>query len=276
MSYTTLTKGHIQQIYKPRQADGNKGTYGHALLLAGSKGKMGAAVIASRAALRSGCGLLSTHVPAGEREILQSAIPEAMLSMGKISSNQLNEFSAVGIGPAIGTGAAANELFSYIIKNCMQPLVVDADGITLLSKHEKLLNNLQQKTILTPHVIEFDRLYGEHDSIEQRMEKAITISNQQDIIIVLKNAQTLITYKGQSYLNKTGNAGLAKGGSGDALTGMVLSFLAQGYDPFAAAQIAVYLHGIAAEKTALTQSLESMLISDVIENIGMAFKDISE
>ncbi len=107
------------------------------------------------------------------------------------------------------------------------------------------------------------------------MERAIAISKEQNIIIVLKNAKTLITYKGQSLLNKTGNAGLAKGGSGDALTGMVLSFLAQGYEPFAAAQIAVYLHGIAAEKTLLTQSLESMLISDVIENIGMAFKEIN-
>lgn len=274
--YSLLNAARIQEIFKPRESNSNKGTHGHALLVAGSKGKMGAAVIASKAALRSGCGLLSTYVPVNERGTLQIAIPEAMLLFGKVSSQKLNDYSAVGIGPAIGTNAVAKEIFSFVIKNCNVPLVVDADGITLLSKNENLLKVLPTKTILTPHVKEFDRLYGTHDSIEQRMEKAIAISNQQDIIIVLKNAQTLITYKGQSYLNKTGNAGLAKGGSGDALTGMVLSFLAQGYDPFSAAQIAVYLHGIAAEKTVLTQSLESMLISDVIENIGMAFKDISE
>ena len=107
------------------------------------------------------------------------------------------------------------------------------------------------------------------------MQRSEEISKNENIIIVLKNAETLISYQGKSFLSKTGNAGLAKGGSGDALTGMVLSFLAQGYEPFAAAQIAVYLHGIAAEKTLSTQSVESMLISDVIENIGMAFKDLN-
>lgn len=272
--HKTLNRSHIKEIFKPRQPGSHKGTHGHALLIAGSKGKMGAAVIGSKACLRSGCGLLTCLVPAEERSIIQSSIPEAMLAFGKIPVATLQRFKAIGIGPGIGIKSDGKEILSHVIKNGKAPLVLDADAITILSRDAKLLKSLPAGTILTPHVKEFDRLYGEHDTDEKRMATAISISKKIKLIIVLKNAETLITHEGNSYLSKTGNSGLAKGGSGDALTGMILSFLAQGYTPFAAAQIGVFLHGLAAEITLKDQSVESMLISDVIENIGRSFKDI--
>lgn len=268
-----LTKQIIQSLLIPREANSNKGTYGHALIIAGNKYKMGAAVIAAKACLRSGVGLLTMNIPEDERIIIQTAIPEAMLSERENKIVDINNFSALAIGPGIGTEEDAVLILKNIITNCNKPLLLDADALNIIANNKKLLSQLKPQTIITPHLKEFDRIFGEHTSADERKQTAIKKAKEYNIIIVLKDYQTLITYNNEFYLNTNGNAGLAKGGSGDALTGIISAFLAQGYAPFIAAQIGVYLHGLAAEITMEKQSMESMMITDVIENLGKAFKE---
>ncbi len=269
-----LTISHIRSILKQREPDSNKSNYGHALLIAGKKGYMGTAVIASRAALRSGCGLVTVCVPAEERGILQQAIPEAMLLMREGGPLSFDKFSALGIGPGIGTDESTEELLFEVISQYKGSLLLDADALTIISHNQKLFSSLPPNTILTPHSGEFDRMFGEHGNYEARIKTAIQKAGEHQVILVLKGHQTAIVTTDDVFYNSTGNAGLSKGGSGDALTGVITSFLAQGYSPLNAAQLGVYLHGLAADLTLESQSMESMLITDVIENFGKAFNRI--
>jgi hydroxyethylthiazole kinase-like uncharacterized protein yjeF len=271
-----LSKSYIKSILKPREASSHKGNHGHALLIAGSKGFMGSSVIASRACLRSGAGLLTVNIPEEERFILQTAIPEAMLVMRENTISDLNNFSAIGIGPGLGTGKESEEILVSVLNNFNKRILLDADALNCISSNKSLLEKIPKETIITPHPKEFDRLFGTHKDNNERMNTAIQKSKELKITIVLKGHHTLITYNGDTFYNTTGNAGLAKGGSGDALTGIILSFLAQGYDPFGAAKLGVYLHGFAADLTLKNQSMESMLITDVIESLGKALKKTME
>lgn len=271
----TLTLDIINSLIKPREAASHKGTHGHALLVAGTLGRMGAAVIASRACLRSGTGLLTVNVPETERLILQTSIPEAMLIFRDKSDHNLSVFSAIGIGCGTGTAQDSVDLLIHLLNHYKKPILLDADALNIISERNLLLRKVPHHSIITPHPKEFDRLFGIHHSVEKRIDTAIKKAIELNITIVLKGNKTLITNNGESFLNSTGNAGLAKGGSGDALTGVVTALLAQGYNPFNAAKIGVFIHGLAADITLKTQSMESMLISDVIENLGEAFKEIS-
>lgn len=271
-----LSKSYIKSILKPREASSHKGSHGHALLIAGSKGFMGSSVIASRACLRSGAGLLTVNIPEEERFILQTAIPEAMLVMRENTISDLNNFSAIGIGPGLGTGKESVEILVSVLNDFNKRILLDADALNCISSNKSLLEKIPKETIITPHPKEFDRLFGTHKDNNERMNTAIQKSKELKITIVLKGHHTLITYNGDTFYNTTGNAGLAKGGSGDALTGIILSFLAQGYDPFGAAKLGVYLHGFAADLTLKNQSMESMLITDVIESLGKALKKTME
>jgi|SRR3954468_10530415 len=272
MPLKTLEKKTIQSLLKPRAAASHKGDHGHALLIAGNKGKMGACVISARACLRSGVGLLSVNIPGEERFILQTTIPEAMVTLRASEKTNWNNFASIGIGPGLGISKGSIKLVKNVLSNCNRPIVWDADALTILSAEKYLLKKLKKDSILTPHPKEFDRLFGVHKTEEQRRKKALEMASKYDIIIVLKGPITKITYHGETFLNTTGNSGLAKGGSGDALTGMITAFLAQGYAPLVATKIAVYLHGLAADLALTDQSKESMLISDVIEQLGSAFK----
>lgn len=187
----------------------------------------------------------------------------------------LQKFSAIAIGPGIGIEDAAKTLVIKIIAETKVPFLLDADAITILSADKTIFESLPAETILTPHPKEFDRLFGDHENEKARRETAVRIGEANNIVLVLKGHQTLITIGGKSYINSTGNSGLAKGGSGDALTGIISSFLAQGYKPFHAALIGVYIHGLAAEIALKDQSPESMLITDVIGCLGKAFKKLS-
>ena len=269
-----LSLEYIKTILKVRVQDSYKGTFGHALIFAGSKGRMGAAVVASKACFRSGVGLLTVNIPEEERFTLQSSLPEAMLQFRENENIDFSVFSAFAIGPAFGIDEVSVNLFQKIFYNINQPVVFDADALTILSSEKDVLNKLPINSILTPHPKEFDRLFGEHNNLEERQQKAIQKAKELNCVIVLKGNSTFITNGETSFLNTTGNSGLAKGGSGDALTGMITSFLAQKYEPFIAAQLGVFIHGLAADCTLINQSEESMLISDVIENIGEAFKEI--
>jgi hydroxyethylthiazole kinase-like uncharacterized protein yjeF len=266
-----LTKEIIAGLIKPRAADSHKGTYGHSLLIAGSKGKMGAAVLSARACLRTGTGLLTVNVPQEERFILQTTIPEAMLIFREDELMELDKYAAIGVGPAIGLDAIATKLLSDVLHQYKKRILLDADALTILSSRSELWNQLEKGTILTPHVKEFDRLFKDSNSKTERINKAIEISIKYPWVIILKDHETLIVENGEAVLSNTGNAGLAKGGSGDMLSGMITALLAQGYEPFIAAKIGVYLHGVAADVAVKEQSLESLLATDVIEKIGAAF-----
>ena len=270
-----LTKRHIHTLLKPRRANSHKGDHGHALIIAGDKGRMGAAVIASRACLRTGAGLLSVNVPQGERMILQIRIPEAMLMMREETDYDFSGFSALAVGPAFGTEKESFNILTKIITVCKIPFLLDADALNILSVNKDFFDQIPAGTILTPHPKEFDRLFGAHKNEEERRNTAIKYAKEKNIVIVLKGHHTLITSGKNSFLNTTGNSGLAKGGSGDALTGIITSFLAQGYESFNAAKLGVYIHGLAANIALKKQSPESMLITDVIECLGAAFKKIS-
>lgn len=260
----------IASLIKPRNAASHKGTHGHALLVAGCKGKMGAAVLSARACLRTGTGLLTVNVPEAERFILQSAIPEAMLMLRE-EGGDINKFSAIGMGPAMGVDENGLTLLKNIFEVYSKPVLLDADALSLLSLHKSYWAAIPPGSVFTPHPAEFDRLFGQSNNQNERMEKALQLSINYPWVIVLKNNHTMIAINGNAYTNTTGNAGLAKGGSGDVLSGMILSLLAQGYTSSDAAQIGVYLHGLAADIAVKNQSLESLLASDVIEAIGPAF-----
>jgi NAD(P)H-hydrate epimerase len=266
-----LNKASIASLIRPRDPASHKGSHGHALLVAGNKGRMGAAVLSARACLRTGAGLVTVNVPEAERGIIQTALPEAML-MIREDGGDINQFSAIGIGPALGLQDESWKLIENIFDIYAKPVLLDADALTLLSLHKSYWPVIPPGSILTPHPGEFDRLFGQSDTHEERIKKALELSGEHQWVIVLKNNRTIIAVDGNAYTNTTGNSGLAKGGSGDVLSGMILSLLAQGYAPSTAAQIGVYLHGLSADIAVKNQSLESLLASDVIECIGKAFR----
>jgi len=269
-----LNKRFIRSKLKKRKNFSDKGDFGHALIIAGQKGYMCAAVIASKACLRTGVGLVIVSVPDNERSIIQTAAPEAILIMRDNIEYDMDKYSAVGIGPDLGTDRTSEELLDRILSLFGRPILVDADALNMISSHHELLEKIPPNTIITPHQGEFDRLFGSHQNNEERIKTARQIAKEHRFIIVLKGHHTAIITSNDIFYNTTGNTGLAKGGSGDALTGVITSFLAQGYTPLIAAMIGVYLHGLASDITLKKQSMETMLITDVIKSFGEAFKKI--
>jgi hydroxyethylthiazole kinase-like uncharacterized protein yjeF len=262
----------IKKTYKKRPCDSHKGTHGHALLIAGSTDKMGAAIISSKACLRSGVGLLTVAFSAENKNVLFNSIPEAMYENTCVM-NDLSPYNAIGIGPGIGVDEMSLQYIYELYENKLH-VVFDADALNLIAKYKNDWKHFNFPFVLTPHPKEFDRLFGEHNSESERRITAIEKAKELNCVIVLKGHKSFITDGIHIFENTTGNSGLAKGGSGDALTGMITSFLAQGYTTLEASKLGVYLHGLAADITLQTQSEESMLITDVIENIGLAFKQI--
>ena len=270
---TNLDIQIIKKIFQVRLPDSHKGNHGHALIVAGSESKIGAAIIATKACLRAGTGLVTLYISKKDREVIFIVIPEAM-ALFKEEKIDFSLYNSFGIGPGIGTNKLAENLLLNLIQNVKSPIVFDADALNILAKNKSDLLNIPQKSILTPHVKEFDRLFGNHETKSERIQTAISKAKELQLIIILKGHKTFITDGENNYENSTGNSGLAKGGSGDALTGIITAFLAQSYSSLNAALLGVYLHGIAADITLETQSEESMLITDVIDNLGKAFKKI--
>ena len=270
---TAVTHDFIASLIQPRDAFAHKGTFGHALLLAGNIGKMGSAILAAKACLRSGVGLLSVGIFSHDFPIIQTTIPEAICVGRENIIGELKPFSAIGIGPGLGTDLVSQNLVKDVLKNLSQPVVIDADALNCiaLNKDDNWLSLISSKAVITPHPKEFDRLFGTHENDIERVAKAIALSSQYGFVIVLKGHHTLVAYQGKSWYNTTGNAGMAKGGSGDVLTGIITALLAQKYTPVHATLIGVYLHGLAGDITLKNQAIESMLPSDLIENIGNAF-----
>lgn len=276
-----ITKSDLQPLLKHRAKFSHKGNFGHALLVAGAYGKMGASVIAAKACLRSGAGMLTVQTPKKGIEILQSSIPEAMVNA---DSNEeliselphMDKITAVGIGPGIGTEAVTESVIKKLL-NYTLPMVFDADAINILANNKTWLSFLAPDTILTPHVKEFDRLTQKHINDFERLESAKQFAIKHRCILVLKSAYTqTVMPDGNVFFNSTGNAGLAKGGSGDTLTGIILGLLARGYTPPQAALIGVYIHGSAADSALKKIHIESLLATDVIAKLPKAFEKLYE
>ena len=260
----------VSSFYKTRKKFSHKGTYGHALLVAGNEGKMGAAVMCATACLRSGVGLLTCSVPPSDFAIIHIAVPEAMV-VSRGNEKELSSFSVIGAGPGLGKEEDMAILLYTMITQFKKPMVIDADALNILSEHPDWMNDLPKGSVLTPHPKEFGRLFGESKDDFDNINKAITAAKKYQIIIVLKGTYTLITDGERNYFNSTGNNGMATGGSGDILTGLITGLLSQKYMPFEAAVTGVYLHGLAADLCLKEQSFESLLPMDVVSRFGAAF-----
>jgi len=269
----------LGDIYKPKKPFSNKGNFGHACLIAGSCGMMGAAVMAAKACLKSGVGKLTCVVPKQGYDIIQISAPEAMCTIsGNKFINEINanlHFSAIGIGPGIGMHKSHEALLQNLFKTYHNPLIIDADGLNVMAENKKLLSSLHADCIITPHPKEFDKLFGISSNDFERMQLALKKSHELKIYIVLKGHHTLIaTPFKKGYFNSTGNAGMAKGGSGDVLTGFLTGLAAQGYSSFETCLLGVYLHGLAGDIAAENFSQEAMTAGDITKCLGYAFKKI--
>ena len=282
-SFFFLTgKREVAPLLKKRNKFDHKGTFGHGLLIAGSYGKMGAAVLGASSALRTGIGLITCHVPSSGVVILQSVVPEAMVESDR-NENHLSElgnplsFGAVGIGPGIGTDPESQKAVHKLLTKCKRSLVIDADALNIISLNHDWFSLIPEGTILTPHPKEFERLAGKTENSYHRLIRQIQLSVEQKCVIVLKGANTSITTPdGNVFFNSTGNPGMATAGSGDVLTGILLSLLSQGYTPENAAILGVYLHGLAGDLAAKEMCYESIIASDIIKNLAKAFKKLRE
>jgi NAD(P)H-hydrate epimerase len=278
--YTTLADVKRKLIKRTRFS--HKGTYGHALLVAGSYGMTGASILAARACLRAGVGLLTTHVPRAVYPIVQSSVPESIFSIDRAEyfftqCPGVEKFSAVAAGPGIGTNTKTEKALEALVKSGSKALILDADALNLMAVNTKLLHLLPENTILTPHPGEFDRLFGKAVNGYTRNQSQISLSVKHKIVIVLKGAFTSISLSdGRCFFNSTGNPGMATAGSGDVLTGIILSLLAQGYPADDAAIIGTFIHGLAGDMAAEDTGQHSLIASDIIQHLGMAFKNIEQ
>ncbi|MBD2755665.1 NAD(P)H-hydrate dehydratase [Spirosoma validum] len=263
-------------LLRKRERYSNKGTFGHALLLVGSHGKMGAAVLSARACLRSGVGLLTVQVPRCGYGIIQTSVPEAMClpdghqnvltGSSEIEGPPPSEYSSIGIGPGIGKAPETLAMLKTLLPTLKKPIVVDADALNLLSENRELLSKLPKNSILTPHPKEFERLTKKWDDDYQKLELLREFVKTYNVVVVLKGAYSAIaTPEGDIHFNSTGNPGLSTGGTGDVLTGILTALLAQGYDPVEAAVLGVFAHGLAGDRVAEERGPIGMIASDVID-----------
>lgn len=251
----------------PRQAKGHKKTFGHVLVVAGSEGKAGAAILCASAAMHSGCGMATVMIPADAYQVLLKDCPELMyIPQGLISEQQIDNFDAIVIGPGLGFSEQAKQNVKFILENYKGPVVVDADALTIVAENGFALKS---NHIVTPHPGEFSRLMHTSYDEEKRLEQAIDFTHKYPAILVLKGAGTLVGSQQHELMqNTTGNDGMATAGSGDVLAGIIVSLCAQGYEPFIASATGVYLHGLAGDMAIKDISKASLLATDLIHYLS--------
>ncbi len=278
--YHYLDEHIIAGKIKSRSTFSHKGTFGQALLISGSYGMMGAAILASKACLKSGAGLLTVHIPRLGYPIVQGAVPESVFSIDKSDHYfsgiaSIQAYEAVGIGPGIGTGKETVAALETVFRNVVKPMVVDADALNIIAYKKEMLDILPKGTIITPHPREFDRMFGTSSSGYERNMMQIEMAHKLQVIIILKGAFTSVALPdGSCFYNSTGNPGMATAGSGDILTGIILSLLSQGYDPADAAKLGPYIHGLAGDLAAVDSGYNALIASDIINYLGKAFLKI--
>ncbi|WP_175622001.1 NAD(P)H-hydrate dehydratase [Chryseobacterium schmidteae] len=270
----------IRNVFKVRQDFTHKGTYGKSIIVGGSYGKIGAVVLATKSALKTGSGLTFVLAPNCGYEILQTSAMEAMfIEGGEKFINQIEEVenTVYGIGPGLGTEKETEKALREFLENNQSPLILDADALNIISKDINYLRLIPKKSIITPHPKELERLFGKTENSFERLDLAKTKAKELGLYIVLKDHHTqIVTPEGKVFYNITGNSGLAKGGSGDILTGIITSLLAQKYSEEEAAILGVWLHGKAADLAAEKYSKEAMQPTDVIDEIGNVFLHLNK
>lgn len=272
-SYTYITKDFIDKIVLKRDKFAHKGTYGHALLICGSRGMAGAAVLSTGAALRSGCGLVTVHIPAEERFSAQATCPSALFSLddepyfSELPSN-ISKYTSIGIGCGLGQSHYTEEALKKLLNTVYKPMVIDADALNIISENYKMRQHIPKDSILTPHLGELARLVGEWHSEEEKIGLVRRLASNLKSVIVVKGSHTMICLPdGECYFNSTGNSGMAKGGSGDMLTGYITGLLARGYSSSHAAILGVYVHGLAGDRAAEAYGMEAMNSKDLIDRL---------
>ncbi len=271
-----ILKEDALAMYKPREKFSHKGTYGHSLIVGGSYGKMGAVTLSATACLRAGAGKVTTFIPKCGYAVLQTAVPEAMVITDS-DENQLTGYTwdiqpdVIGVGIGMGTSAATENGFLAFLKTQKKPMVIDADAINILAKNPKAIKAIPEKSVLTPHPGELERLIGKWRDDFDKLDKVKKLSKKHDLIFVLKETHTITVYHENLYINSTGNQGMATAGTGDVLTGMITGLLSQGYDSLVAAIFGVYLHGSAGDIAVETQGYQALIAGDIVSHIGDAY-----
>ncbi|MFH1161397.1 MAG: NAD(P)H-hydrate dehydratase [bacterium] len=274
-----VTRANVKPLLHKRNKFAHKGHFGHALLICGGAGKMGASVLAAKACLRSGPGLVTVRIPRSGVNILQTAIPEAMLVIDPDEDvfselPSLDLYTAIGIGPGIGLAKSTQAVFKHLIQAGI-PMVIDADAINILGENKTWLSFLPKGCILTPHPKEFERIAGKTSDDFERNQRQCEFSLKYSCYVVLKGAYTAITTPdGNCYFNTTGNPGMATGGSGDVLTGIITGLVAQHYRPLEACLLGTYLHGLAGDLAAEATGQEALIAGDIVHHLGNAFHSV--
>ncbi|NCC08949.1 MAG: NAD(P)H-hydrate dehydratase [Bacteroidia bacterium] len=281
-NYEILEPDDIRFLVKTRNRFAHKGDFGHALLIAGSKGMAGSSILGAQACLRSGVGLLTVHAPEMNRTILQATVPEAMVYTTMSHAHfavpiDTENYQAVGIGPGLGQHEETEDALLEQLTICQCPMVLDADALNILANHRHALTHLPKESILTPHPKELERLVGKCEDSYERLTKACELAQSGNMYIVLKGAySTIITPEGKCYFNSTGNPGMATAGSGDVLTGVILSLLAQGYQAKEAAIIGTYVHGLAGDMAKKKLGTTGLIAGDLVTYLPIAWRLVSE
>jgi NAD(P)H-hydrate epimerase len=276
-----VTKEMIASLLKTRAKYSHKGIFGHALIIAGSYGKMGAAVLSAKSCLRSGVGLLTMHIPQCGYDIMQTAVPEAMAMVDEEEKEfsgvkDLSKFNVIGVGPGIGTGKLTQQGLKLLIQSKV-PMILDADALNILSENKTWLAFLPQGCIFTPHPGEFAKLAGKTTTGYDAYTLQRAFAVKHNVYVVLKGAHTSIaTPNGEVYFNSTGNPGMATGGTGDTLTGIITGLTAQGYSPLHAALLGVYIHGLAGDIASDELSENSIIAEDITNYLGKAFVELKK
>ena len=274
-----ISKYEVLPLYKPRDKFSHKGDFGHVMILGGSYGKIGAVNLASRAALSAGAGLVTAYVPKCGYHSLQTSIPEVMVITDENETHISNinfdiEPTVIGIGVGLGTTSETAKTFEAFLKKNKTPLVIDADGLNLLSKKKTLLKLLPDFSILTPHPKELERLVGKWSDDFEKLKKVKAFSKKYNAIVLIKGANSITVYQDKLYINTTGNPGMATAGSGDVLTGIISGLVAQGYEALSATIFGVYLHGKSGDIALEDYGYQSLIASHIIETVGEAYIDL--
>ncbi len=279
-SYFYVDETMAKTIFKVRPKFSHKGMFGHALLVMGSHGKLGAAILATKSCLKTGAGLVTVHVPSCGFQVMQQAIPEAMVTLDEdefivTKVYELQKYNAVAVGCGLSTKNKTRNALCYILKNMNNPTVLDADALNILAQSPDWMEYIPKNSILTPHPKEFERMFGKTNNSFDRFHLLREKAMELDVFIILKGANSCIaTPDGNCYFNSTGNPGMGTAGSGDVLTGILAGLLAQEYSPLESCILGVYLHGLAGDFAAEAKSQESLMAGDISEYLGEAYKTL--
>lgn len=274
-----ITPDVARSMYQQRKKFSHKGTYGHVLTMAGSKGKVGAAILCAGAALNIGAGKVTAYVPDEANDILQSSLPEVMTITGS-GEDYITDFKhdlkdiTLCVGPGLSSRDDVKLAFAQALSQQSKPVVIDADGLLMLSQNPENWKNISENSILTPHDGELEQLVGTWENDYDRLEKAKKLSADNNVILVLKGAHTIIVHKNNMYINTTGNPGMATAGSGDVLAGIIAGLLAQNYAPLSAATFGVFMHGTSGDIASQTYAHEGLKASIISNFLGAAILDL--